>query len=466
VEPVHYLGGRYRLIEPLGAGGMSVVWRAYDEVLGRRVAVKLLAPALAADPRSRDRIRDEARAAARLSHPHITAVHDYGESDGVPYVVMELVEGHPLTEHDARPWREAVRIAAEVASALAAAHARGLVHRDVKPANVMLTGDGAKLVDFGISAIAGDLADHEPTRLLGTPAYLAPERLSGAPTAPATDVYALGILLYRMLSGRHPWDADTPAMMLSAHKHRPPKPLPDVKDLPRSVSILCRRCLAKSPADRPSADEVARELRKALGAKSRKALVRAGAVLVGAGAAVSVFFTSCTDGHATTPTAAAAAPIQCRVQYTTTDQSSGAFNAELAVTNAGPGTASDWQLTFRVTGGQVLHAPATTSLRQDGPEVVVTDPNRPRLEPGGATRLALSGQYTSINPLPTDFTLNGVACESVLLVNPPAVAAPAAATVTPPAAKKAPAAPGKKGPGDNADNKDGDHGKGKKRGKD
>src|SRR5690349_16770974 len=298
---------------------MSVVWRAYDEVLGRRVAVKLLAPKLAADPRSRDRIRDEARAAAR-------------------------------------PWREAVRIAAEVASALAAAHARGLVHRDVKPANVMLTGDGAKLVDFGISAIAGDLADHEPTRLLGTPAYLAPERLSGAPTAPATDVYALGILLYRMLSGRHPWDADTPAMMLSAHKHRPPKPLPDVKGLPRSVVLVSRRCLAKAPADRPSADEVARELQKALGAKSRKALIRAGGVLAGATAAVLAFFTSCAGGHAPQPTAAqaamAGAPIQCRVQYTTTAQPGGAFDAELAVTNAGPGTASDWQLKFRVTGGQ------------------------------------------------------------------------------------------------------------------
>src|SRR6185295_2475303 len=116
------------LIEPLGAGGMSVVWRAYDELLGRRVAVKLLAPKLAADPQSHERIRDEARAAARLSHPHITTVHDYGEADGVPYVVMELVEGHSLAEYGALPWREAVRIVAEVASALAAAHARGLVH--------------------------------------------------------------------------------------------------------------------------------------------------------------------------------------------------------------------------------------------------------------------------------------------------------------------------------------------------
>src|SRR6185437_10184354 len=156
---------------------------------------------------------------------------------------------------------------------LAAAHARGLVHRDVKPANVMLTDDGAKLVDFGISAIAGDLADDGQAPLLGTPAYLAPERLSGAPTAPATDIYALGILLYRMLSGEYPWDADTPALILSAHKHKPPKPLPDIEGLPRSVSILARRCLAKEPADRPGADEVARELDKALKAKPHKVAV-------------------------------------------------------------------------------------------------------------------------------------------------------------------------------------------------
>jgi hypothetical protein len=460
VEPVQYLGERYRLIEPLGAGGMSVVWRAYDEVLGRRVAIKLLAPKLATDPRSRERIRDEARAAARLSHPHITAVHDYGVSDGVPYVVMELVEGHSLADYGALPWREAVRITAEVASALAAAHARGLVHRDVKPANVMRTDDGAKLVDFGISAIAGDRADHSPAGLLGTPAYLAPERLSGAPTAPATDIYALGILLYRMLSGEHPWDADTPAMMLSAHKHKPPKPLPDVQDLPRAVAVLSRRCLAKDPADRPTADEVARQLEKALGAKSHKVAVRVGAALVGAAAGVVVFVASCTNGHATQSVAHAAlasAPIQCRVQYTTTAQSGGQFAADLAVTNIGSATASNWQLKFRVASGQVLHAPATGSLRQQGPDVVVTDPARPRLDPGGATRLALSGRYTSINPLPTDFTLNGVACESVLLVNPPP-AVNKAAPLKPPG-KKAPPKP-------QHDNGDDDHGKGKKGGKD
>ena len=133
------VAGRYRLVERLGAGGMSVVWRGYDEVLGRPVAVKLLAAKLVADPELRGRVLREARAAARLSHPHITNVYDYGErADGTPYVVMELVEGQSLAQRMAAgplPWRMAVRVAAQVASALAAAHAQGLVHRDVTPAN-------------------------------------------------------------------------------------------------------------------------------------------------------------------------------------------------------------------------------------------------------------------------------------------------------------------------------------------
>jgi serine/threonine-protein kinase len=147
---VRILGGRYRLVERLGKGGMSVVWRAYDEVLGRAVAVKVLAPSFAADAVSRERIRAEAQAAAVLSHPNITSVYDYGEQvqpDGtrVPYVVMELVHGPTLSRRLASgplPWRTALRISAQVAAALAAAHARGLVHRDVKPANVMLTVNG------------------------------------------------------------------------------------------------------------------------------------------------------------------------------------------------------------------------------------------------------------------------------------------------------------------------------------
>src|SRR5690242_3416075 len=174
---VRSLADRYRLVERLGEGGMSVVWRGYDEVLGRQVAVKVLHGGVGTDEASRRLVRAEAKAAARLSHPNLTSVYDYGESTGpggrVPFVVMELVEGPTLAERLARgplAWPAAVRIAADVAAGLAAAHARGLVHRDVKPANVILTASGAKIVDFGIAAVAGARTDGDGTGvLLGTP---------------------------------------------------------------------------------------------------------------------------------------------------------------------------------------------------------------------------------------------------------------------------------------------------------
>ncbi|MDT4986235.1 MAG: eukaryotic-like serine/threonine-protein kinase [Micromonosporaceae bacterium] len=274
MESVQVLGGRYRLVERLGSGGMSVVWRAYDEVLGRQVAVKVLAAKLTADRESKDMIRAEAQAAARLSHPHVTGVYDYGEStteDGhtVPYVVMELISGRTLAARLARgplPWRAALRVGAEVAAALAAAHARGLVHRDVKPANVMLTAAGAKVVDFGIAAVAGESGAPGPEGVvLGTPAYLAPERLAGGVVRPATDVYALGLLLYRSLTGSLPWQAETTTQMIAAHVYVEPAPMPSVDGLPDGVAELCLRCLAKDPQERPTSREVARTLAAAAG---------------------------------------------------------------------------------------------------------------------------------------------------------------------------------------------------------
>ncbi|MFF5229950.1 serine/threonine-protein kinase [Dactylosporangium sp. NPDC000521] len=248
---------RYRLIEQLGVGGMSVVWRAHDEVLGRTVAIKQLVAA--ADPRSRRRIQDEARAAALLSHPHIAAVYDFGhDADGAPFVVMELVEGESLESRLVRTGgplevTESLRIAGQLASALAAVHERGLVHHDVKPANVMLTARGPKLVDFGVSAIAGN----EPDQLIGTPAYLAPERIRGVPPSPATDVYALGLVLYRMLTGTLPWPATTTEELLHAHRKLPPAPLPTSVALPAGVADALRRCLAKAPGNRPAATDLA-----------------------------------------------------------------------------------------------------------------------------------------------------------------------------------------------------------------
>jgi eukaryotic-like serine/threonine-protein kinase len=267
------LDGRYRLTEHLGVGGMSVVWKAHDELLNRSVAVKVLAGPQATDPAARQRIRAEARAAAQLWHPNVTNVYDYGESttesdECVPYVVMELLPGRTLSQRLAAgplPSRSALRICAEVASALAAAHARGLVHRDVKPSNVMLTPTGAKVVDFGLAAVAGQPETDEDGEIRGTPAYLAPERLAGGEVIPASDVYALGLLIYRVLTNHLPWQAETTTQMLSAHAYVEPAPLPPVEGIPPRVTDVCHRCLAKDPADRPSAGEVAAALADAAG---------------------------------------------------------------------------------------------------------------------------------------------------------------------------------------------------------
>ncbi|BBH64561.1 hypothetical protein ACTI_12460 [Actinoplanes sp. OR16] len=254
------LGGRYRLLTELGRGGMAVVWRALDEVLSRPVAVKVLAGRYAGDERFRARILHEARAAATLSHPNIAQIYDFGESDEggrpVPYVVMELINGPTLQQRVARgpiPPRTVFRICGEIASALAVAHADGLVHRDIKLANVMVTPAGAKVVDFGIAAVAGPASPEDA--LLGTPAYLAPERLTGGAIEPASDMYALGVLLYRLLAGVAPWSVETTTQMLSAHVYVEPSPLPDLPGVPEVIADLVDRCLAKDPAERPDAAE-------------------------------------------------------------------------------------------------------------------------------------------------------------------------------------------------------------------
>ncbi|BCJ39666.1 hypothetical protein GCM10010168_78790 [Actinoplanes ianthinogenes] len=314
------IDGRYRLLGRLGQGGMSVVWRAEDEVLGREVAVKVLSARLTADPRLLRQLHAEARAAAGLRHATVVQVYDYGETAYrgavLPYVVMELVDGRTLTEllgGTALPWRRAVLIGAQVAAALAAAHERGVVHRDVKPGNVMVGPSGVKLVDFGISAAAG-ATDEDQGQVLGTPAYLAPERIRGGPVRPATDVYALGLLLYQCLAGRMPWDASTATQMLRAHYYAEPAPLPDVPGLPPAVAGLVARCLAKAPDERPAAAELARALseiaaRPPATVRTPSPRRRALAVCGTAAALVAVTGLAVADaGEPSTPTPAAAAP--------------------------------------------------------------------------------------------------------------------------------------------------------------
>ncbi|MFI6761548.1 protein kinase [Micromonospora sp. NPDC050417] len=269
-----YAGGllarRYRLIDQIGAGGMSVIWRARDEVLDRVIAIKVLAASLAADAKFRDMVREEARAAAQLVHPHVTAVHDYGEEiapDGAvtAFVVMELLTGEEL---EARlrggplPWADSVEICAQVAEALAEAHELGIVHRDITPSNVMMTSVGAKVLDFGIATHVGAPDEDEDGETFGTPAYVAPERLDGTPAQPATDTYSLGVLLYETLTGRVPYPAETWDDLTEALRTGGPvPPLTGVPGLPPKVADACLRCLARDPADRPTTREVAELLR-------------------------------------------------------------------------------------------------------------------------------------------------------------------------------------------------------------
>ncbi|MER7416293.1 protein kinase [Micromonospora peucetia] len=272
LHPGRLLARRYRLVDQIGAGGMSVIWRARDEVLDRVVALKVLAPSLAADARFRDMVREEARAAAQLVHPHVTSVHDYGETvapDGsiTSFVVMELLAGEELEvrlTEGPLPWTEAVEVGVQVADALAAAHRLGIVHRDITPANVMMTRAGVKVLDFGIATRIGAPDDDEDGGTFGTPAYVAPERLDGAPAQPSTDVYSLGVLLYEALTGRVPYPADTWEQLGEALAGDSPPPLTDLPGLPPEVARTCLRCLARDPLERPTARQVATVLRDQL----------------------------------------------------------------------------------------------------------------------------------------------------------------------------------------------------------
>jgi serine/threonine-protein kinase len=290
----------------------------------------------------------EAQAAALLSHPNITSVHDYGESilengQVVPFVVMEWLEGSTLSDEVAfapLPPRAAIRVAAEVASALAAAHERGLVHRDIKPSNVVLTAGGAKVLDFGIAAFAGAPEIDSGGKLLGTPNYLAPERLTEADVSPASDVYALGVLLYWLLDGRLPWSPGSPSETIKAHQQEDPRPLGPLRDVPAAVIDVCLRCLDRAPIARPAAATVARVLTAALDGDPadeapvgrswtrKRALVFTSALVVAAVAVGTVAHLSFRPGDGGAGTAAAAGPLPTRGAGTSTP---------LTATSAGPG---------------------------------------------------------------------------------------------------------------------------------
>jgi serine/threonine-protein kinase len=413
---------------------MSVVWRGYDEVLGRQVAVKVLAAEFAGDVDFRARLRHEARAVARLSHPHITNVYDYGEADnGTPFLVMELVEGESLADRLVRgplPFSAVVEIGAQVAGALSAAHDRGLVHEDIKPANVMLCATGAKVVDFGIAALAGE---RRGPMVVGTPSYMAPEQRAGAPATPATDVYALGLVLSGALRQGEP--------------------------VPPGLSVLLADCLQRSPDRRPPSSSVAARFEALRGAMppGRARVATPPRVLppvpVGSGgtrimpvpprasrwplfAGVTVLLViacvvglalangghpgSPAAGPSTAPANAGRPPsptpkptpkLVCRVDYKMTDLAIG-FSAQLTLNNTGTTDIYGWTLTFDLPDNQEFKGGWGANWTHDGNRMTGKDWGvlNARIKPGASVDVSLYGTSKGKARSPKSFTLNDVRC--------------------------------------------------------
>jgi serine/threonine protein kinase len=247
------IAGRYRLERRLGAGGMSEVWAATDLDLDRAVAIKLLGPN--ADP---ERFEREARAAAALSHANVGGLYDYGETDGRPFMVLEYLAGGSLEDRLAQgarlPGGRTHRIAVEIAAGLAHAHRRGVVHRDLKPSNVLFDAEGrAKIVDFGIAQVGGSSGLTTVGTAVGTATYISPEQVSGGRATPASDVYAFGVIVYRMLAGRPPFESNDALAVVAMHRDAPPPPLAELRpDAPPRLESTVMAALAKSPSDRPA----------------------------------------------------------------------------------------------------------------------------------------------------------------------------------------------------------------------
>ncbi|MBB2893600.1 protein kinase domain-containing protein [Flexivirga oryzae] len=267
-RPGDLMGGRYRLTDRIAAGGMGEVWQARDEILGRAVAVKLLKEGLTDEEGFTERFRNEARLSAALAHGNIAQVYDYGEEGNLAYLVMEFVPGKPLSKilHERGPISAAdtANLMGQAAAALHAAHRAGLIHRDVKPANMLVTSDGVvKLTDFGIARAVGSAAMTKTGEVMGTAQYLAPEAAMGRETTALTDVYSLAVVTYEMLGGRRPFNSDSAVALALAHVNEEPPPLPT--EVPAPLRAVVHAGLRKDPAERPdSAQEFGRALRQAV----------------------------------------------------------------------------------------------------------------------------------------------------------------------------------------------------------
>ncbi|MGE5155902.1 MAG: serine/threonine-protein kinase [Betaproteobacteria bacterium] len=459
------LGGRYRLVERLGRGGSAAVWRGYDERLSRPVAVKVLRGS------SPEFARSEARSLALLTHPHIAAVYDYGGH----FLVTELVDGRSLARTLAGgplAWPLAVRYCAQIASALAAAHARGLVHRDVTPSNIMLSATGAKLIDFGISARTGDRETDVHGDIRGTPPYAAPERLGDRPVAPSADVFALGVVLYRALSGGLPWSAPTATDMLAEQRRRDAAPLPPIDGLPDEVREACLACLARDASARPSANELVHRLQEAAGAADPvyagggtldladdpeptramppvtspartwrphlgrwRRLAMAGLLVLGLIAGVSRL-TELGLAESAPPQTMAAAPAveaaipSCAVSYQLAVIEGHRMTVRMVATNSGQRLPDGWRLEM-----QMASAPTYEFVPHDGWQKAgqaLLSPPQTGLDPGASTRMTLTGTTAGATPLPAEFRVGDQSCGTTLL----------GATITPTPGVTPPAGPG------------------------
>lgn len=262
------LGQRYRLEERIASGGMGDVWRCVDDVLGRTVAVKLLLPSLLDEPGFTERFRFEARTMATIKHPGVVVVHDYGSDPTTgAYLVMEYVEGEALSRTLARVGRltagRTMALIAQAAEALHAAHQAGVVHRDVKPGNLLVKPNGTLvLTDFGIARAAGAAQLTAAGSVLGTASYISPEQAMGEPATPLSDIYSLGVVAYQCLTGYRPFDGDNPLEIAMRHVREQAPPFPP--DVPPAARAITERAMAKRAADRwPNAAAFAQEARRA-----------------------------------------------------------------------------------------------------------------------------------------------------------------------------------------------------------
>ena len=266
--------GKYEIQAEIGRGGMGVVYRGYDPALQRVVAVKVLPPQLAMDPDFVRRFHREAVMAAQLKHPNIVTIHDVGEHEDFHFIVMEYLEGSPLDR-----WLtsgllgvdQVNRVVRQVADALDFAHKRGVVHRDIKPSNIMVSNDGhVTLMDFGLVRATEGTVLTMSGAVMGTPEYMAPEQAQGQPTDHRADIYAFGIVIYRLLVGRLPFERTTAPALIHAHVYEAPPPLRQLRpDLSRVVEAVVLKAIAKQPTDRyQSAGQLAREFEAAIGGKA------------------------------------------------------------------------------------------------------------------------------------------------------------------------------------------------------